>query len=185
MKLIQPPNSKLNNTYLFNLPATQQVCNRICPGCYAAKEQVRFPSVLAARESRLTASAAPDFATRIISELGSLHKPPAFFRIHASGEFYSQPYVDSWSTIAAQFPDIVFYAYTKRLTDFDFTAFKSLPNTVLINSLHFGKLNYGPLSAAPANAFVCPSSASVHCGLQCTYCMTKTAEQNGVYFVKH
>ena len=185
MKLIQPGNTKLNNTMMFNLPATLEVCGRLCAGCYAAREQVRFPSILVARDNRYLASQQSDFADKIIAELTKLKKKPLYFRIHASGEFYSQTYINHWQKIASSFPSITFYAYTKRLQDFDFTQLSSLPNFVLINSLHFGKLNYGPESAAPTNAFICPSSSSIKCGIHCSYCMTKTAQTNGVYFRKH
>lgn len=185
MKLIQKGNSKLHNMYMFNLPATHAVCNRICPGCYAAREQTRFPAILTARESRYTASIAPTFASTIISEINSLRTKPLYFRIHASGEFYSQAYIDSWYTIASSFPSITFYAYTKRLAHFDFSSLNSLPNFVLINSLHFRGLNYGPLSSAPADAFICPSHSGATCGQSCVYCMTKTAQANSVWFIKH
>lgn len=185
MKLIQKGNSKLHNMYMFNLPATHAICNRICPGCYAAREQTRFPAILTARESRYTASIAPTFASTIISEINSLRTKPLYFRIHASGEFYSQAYIDSWHTIASAFPSITFYAYTKRLAHFDFSSLSSLPNFVLINSLHFRGLNYGPASSAPADAFICPSHSGATCGDSCTYCMTKTAQTNSVWFIKH
>lgn len=185
MKLIQKGNSKLHNMYMFNLPATHAICNRICPGCYAAREQTRFPVILTARESRYTASIAPTFASTIISEINSLRTKPLYFRIHASGEFYSQAYIDSWYTIASSFPSITFYAYTKRLAHFDFSSLSSLPNFVLINSLHFRGLNYGPASSAPADAFICPSHSGATCGDSCTYCMTKTAQTNSVWFIKH
>lgn len=185
MKLIQKGNSKLHNMYMFNLPATHAICNRICPGCYAAREQTRFPAILTARESRYTASASPTFASTIISEINSLRTKPLYFRIHASGEFYSQAYIDSWHTIASSFPSITFYAYTKRLAHFDFSSLSSLPNFVLINSLHFRGLNYGPASSAPADAFICPSHSGATCGDSCTYCMTKTAQTDSVWFIKH
>lgn len=185
MKLIQKGNSKLHNMYMFNLPATHAICNRICPGCYAAREQTRFPAILTARESRYTASIAPTFASTIISEINSLRTKPPYFRIHASGEFYSQAYIDSWYTIASSFPSITFYAYTKRLAHFDFSSLSSLPNFVLINSLHFRGLNYGPISSAPTDAFICPSHSGATCGDSCTYCMTKTAQANSVWFIKH
>lgn len=185
MKLIQPGNSKLNNTHMFNLPATKSVCNRICKGCYAAREQARFPSVLNARENRLTASKSPDFSDNIISELSRLRNKPKYFRVHASGEFYSQSYISSWTKIAKANPSITFYAYTKRLNDFDFSDLSSLDNFVLINSLHFNKLNYGPVEQAPANAFICPSSKDIRCGIECTWCMTKEAQSNGVFFKQH
>lgn len=185
MKLIQKGNSKLHNMYMFNLPAAQEICGRKCPGCYAIKEQVRFPAILTARESRYTASTLPTFASTIIAELNSLRTKPKWFRIHASGEFYSQAYVDSWHTIASSFPSITFYAYTKRLAHFDFSRLASLPNFVLINSLQFHRLNYSKLEDAPKDVFICPSYKGATCGESCTYCQTKTAQANGVWFVKH
>ena len=185
MKLIQSGNTKLHNCYMFNLPASHEVCGRLCSKCYAHREQVRFPSVLSARTDRYLASLQPNFPQQIISELSKLQSPPKWFRIHASGEFYSQAYVDSWYTICSNYPTIGFYAYTKRLKDFDFSKLKALPNMALINSYHFGSVNYGPLSSAPSKAFICPSSKSIRCGIECTYCMTKQAQHNGVYFHVH
>lgn len=184
-KLIQRGNSKLTGMYMFNLPATKAVCSMQCPGCYAAREQARFPSILAARSTRLEAAMQPTFASNVISELNSLRKLPKHFRVHASGEFFSQTYVDAWVQIAKAFPSVTFYTYTKRLKDFDFSNLSVLPNFVLINSLHFGSLNYGPLTQAPTGAFVCPASDTVRCGQHCTYCMSKSAQSNGVYFRKH
>ena len=80
MKLIQKGNSKLHNMYMFNLPATPVVCKRICPGCYAAREQTRFPVVLKARESRYAASLSSTFTATIIKELNSLKTKPKYFR---------------------------------------------------------------------------------------------------------
>lgn len=185
MKLIQPGNSKLHNAYMFNLPATKEVCNRKCAGCYAAREQVRFPAILEARTKRLNASKDTLFSTTIITELTSLKTKPKYFRVHASGEFYSQEYISHWELIAKEFPQITFYAYTKRINDFDFSTLSALPNFVLINSLQFNKLNYSKLEDAPKEAFICPSSKEVLCGETCTYCMTKTAQTNGVWFIKH
>ena len=185
MKLIQPGNSKLHNAYMFNLPATKEVCNRKCAGCYAAREQIRFPVVLEARTKRLNASKDPSFSTTIITELTSLKIKPKYFRVHASGEFYSQDYISHWELIAKEFPQITFYTYTKRINDFDFSRLAALPNFVLINSLQFNKLNYSKLEDAPKEAFICPSSKEVLCGETCTYCMTKTAQTNGVWFIKH
>lgn len=187
-KLTQPGNSKLGaTTHMFNLPASHAVCGRACKGCYAMREQTRFPTVLRARESRYQASLQPNFAQRIIAELKAKRKLPAYFRVHASGEFYSQQYIDSWHTIASAFPSVTFYAYTKRKSDFDFTSLSSLPNFILIDSLHFGRLNYGKLGTEPANAFVCPTGTDslIQCGVSCSYCMTKEAQHNGVYFIQH
>lgn len=185
MKLIQKGNAKLHNMYMFNLPATKDICGRICPGCYAIKEQVRFPIVVEARNKRLEASKQEDFVATVVKEISSLRTKPKYFRTHASGEFYSQEYIDKWSIIADKFPDITFYAYTKRLKHFDFSSLQNKENFVLINSLQFTKLNYGKKEEAPEGAFMCPSTEGATCGESCTYCMSKTAQTNGVWFIKH
>lgn len=186
MKAIQKGNAKLHNMHMFNIPASHEVCGRTCKGCYAIKEQVRFPAtVMGARLKRLELAKHPSFDIQISEELARLRKKPKFFRIHASGEFFSQDYVDAWQRIAQANPTIVFYAYTKRKSEFNFEAITDLANFVLIDSLHFGKLNYGPLDKAPEGAFVCPSYLGETCGESCTYCMTKPAQANGVYFKQH
>jgi hypothetical protein len=185
MKLIQKGNSKLHNAYMFNIQATKQICSMECPGCYARKEQIRFPKVLEVREQRYEVSTKADFAMKIIDEIQKLRNKPKYFRIHASGEMYSQVYINKWVQIVKSNPDIIFYTYTKRLADFDFSVLKELPNMVLINSLHFKTINYGKLEQAPKEAFICPVSKATRCGIECSYCMTKQAQNNGVYFIKH
>lgn len=186
-KLIQPGNTKLKGMYMFNLPASKEVCNRICKGCYAIKEQVRFPAALAARTERYNASLEDSFPATVTKELGRLRKRPQYFRIHASGDFYAQDYINKWYSIASANPDITFYAYTKRMKDFDFSQLSNLSNVMLIDSLHFKKLNYGPEEKAPDGAFICPDHKNeTQCGVTCTYCMTKEgAHTNGVFFIQH
>lgn len=189
MKLIQRGNTKLSaaNIYMFNLPATQEVCGRTCKGCYAIKEANRFPTVQQARQRRYEAALQPDFHRNIIKEISSLRKPPKYFRVHASGEFFSQPYVNSWRTIAKNFPTIVFYAYTKRIKDFDFSELKALPNFVVIDSFQYGGLNYGSLEKASKESFICPhqKGTAIECGIDCSFCMTKEAQSRAPYFKKH
>ena len=189
-KLTQPGNSKLGKSMrMFNLPATQEVCGRQCKGCYAASEERRWPTVSKARQMRYEAALQPDFVSRIKSELTALRTKPKYFRVHSSGEFFSQPYVDAWVRIASSFPDITFFAYTKRKSTFNFKSLEALPNFILIDSFHFGRLNYATLDKAPAGAFICPDqkgAVDVQCGTTCTYCQTKgAADVNGVFFVQH
>lgn len=42
----------------------------------------------------------------------------AAIRIHDSGDFFSVEYLEAWMNIARQFPDILFYAYTKDVRMF-------------------------------------------------------------------
>lgn len=187
-RLIQKGNTKLHNCYMFNIPASKEICGQICPNCYARKEQIRFPIVKNSRTVRYIASLEDNFANKVIDELNHLRNLPKYFRIHASGEFYSPAYINKWVTIAKKFEHIIFYAYTKRLNDFDFSILQALPNVVLINSLQYGGLNYGKLEDAPQKSFVCPYGIkpNVKCGDTCTYCMTKgKADITGVYFLRH
>ena len=185
MTLLKYGNAKLNNTLVFNLPASNEVCGRICKNCYAIKAQRIYPNVLPYRTRMLEYSQQPNFVSTIINDINSCTKPFKYIRIHESGDFYSQDYINSWIDIASSFPQYTFYAYTKRLNEFDFSSFKSLPNVVLINSLHFGKLNYGKPGSEPVVAFVCPATKLTRCGIECVYCMTKQAQHNGVYFHIH
>ena len=186
MTLLKYGNLKLNNTLVFNLPASQETCGRICRNCYAIKAQRMYPNVLPYRNRMLLASQQPDFVQRISDDINSCRKPFKYIRIHESGDFNSQSYIGKWTTIAKSFPQYIFYAYTKRLSEFDFTSFKALPNVVLINSLHFNRINYGKPGTEPPGAFVCPASKSIKCGIECTWCQTKgQADDHGVYFHEH
>lgn len=40
----------------------------------------------------------------------------AAIRIHDSGDFFSREYLEAWIDIARDFPDVLFYAYTKEVT---------------------------------------------------------------------
>ena len=187
-KLIQLGNFKLPNILMFNIPATKEICGRVCPGCCSHKAYKIYPNVLPAQESRYKATLQLDFVSRIKKEIESIKKPFKYFRIHASaGEFYSQQYLNSWHRIAKHFPKIIFYCYTKRKKDFDFSLFENEPNVIVIDSFHFKGLNYGPIDKAPANAYICPhqKGTTTICGQTCSYCMTKEAQTNSVYFIKH
>ena len=187
MHLFKYENLKLKQQFIFNLPASKAICNRLCPGCYANKAQLRFPAVLAYRESMYQQSLLPSFVDAIVSKLTHTRRKSRTVRIHESGEFYSQEYIDKWASIATQLPQFTFYTFTKRLTDFDFSHLMSLPNVVVIDSLMYGKLNYGKLSTLDQSKFICPSTLGqpVVCGQSCKYCQTKTAQIDGVQFVKH
>lgn len=69
--LIQTGNSKLKEAgiLMFNLPAGKITCGRVCVGCYALKEEARWPSVITARTTRLEASKQLSFVDDIQQEL--------------------------------------------------------------------------------------------------------------------
>jgi hypothetical protein len=135
MKLLSKSNSKLykDGILTFGLPA-----GKTCPGagackaiCYAQKGCYRFKNVKAVQEARLEVTKQDDFARLISLEIFKHKKAPKAIRIHDSGDFYSQEYLNKWVLIAHKNPDIIFYAYTKSL-DLDFS--KRPANLLIIAS---------------------------------------------------
>lgn len=182
-KLLKYENAKLKHQLIFNLPVSKAICGRQCPGCYALKAQVRFPkTVLPYRERMHAASLQDDFTTQIIAEITKCKRPLSAVRIHEAGEFYSQAYIDKWVTIAKACPTVKIYTFTKRIKEFNFKALMALPNTSIVDSLMHGGLNYGPIAKLNPAVKICPSTS---CGIQCTYCMSKAAQANGIQFVAH
>lgn len=133
-------NRKLpTTTAIFNLPAVET-----CPGatdeckryCYAKKAERIYRGVLSCRRENLIDSRSRSFAAQAINDLSLLQARGKIkkVRIHESGDFYSQAYVNKWVVIAAALPDLIFYAYT-RSYKLDFTELQALPNVRLIFSL--------------------------------------------------
>ena len=189
MKLLQYGNYKLQDMVTFNIPARVDICGRVCKNCYSYKAYRIYPNVLPAQEARYQASLQPDFVAQVTKEFKRIKKSYKYVRWHASaGEFYSQEYIDKVTNIASTHPQYIFYAYTKRLKDFDFSELQKLSNFILIDSLHFGGINYG--IKPPVNAFICPATvkttrSTTQCGKTCTWCMTKAAQRQSVYFYQH
>ena len=75
-----------------------------------------MPNVANARLSNLYASLESNFVSDAISDL-TYHAKRGInvVRLHDSGDFYSQEYLDAWKAVAKALPDMVFYAYTKSL----------------------------------------------------------------------
>jgi hypothetical protein len=117
-------NSKLNKTSAkagyrvvgFGLPAVDT-----CPGasackgiCFATQGTYRFRGVRAVRSGNWEASQSPTFVSDMIAAIRR-RRSRNTVRVHDSGDFYNQEYLDSWFTIARALPQVRFYAYTKSL----------------------------------------------------------------------
>jgi hypothetical protein len=122
-------NTKLNKTSAkagyrvvgFGLPAVDT-----CPGasackgiCFATQGTYRFRAVRAVRAENLAASQGDTFVNDMIAAIRR-RRSRNVVRVHDSGDFYSQSYLDSWFAIARALPGKIFYAYTKSL-HLDFT----------------------------------------------------------------
>ena len=93
--------------------------------CYARKAECSYPSCLPCRYSNLDASKEKAFIDNMIAMIEDLLSKPSYkackkivYRIHESGDFYSQEYFSKWLKIAKHFRDnkkLVFVAYTKSV----------------------------------------------------------------------
>ena len=84
--------------------------------CYAKQGMYNFSNVKKARMEALEQTLAADFVEKSIAGLTKFAKSKFnVVRVHDSGDFYSQEYLEKWYAIAAAVPQMKFYAYTKAL----------------------------------------------------------------------
>jgi hypothetical protein len=108
-----------------------------CRGpCFAKQGRYIMESVMNPRLSNLQATMQDSFVPDMIAALRRKRSYNTV-RIHDSGDFYSQSYLDKWIAIAKALPGKVFYAYTKALT-LDFT---QVPGNLRITQSLGGKFD--------------------------------------------
>lgn len=129
----------------FGVPAYRSASGfKTCPKagacaavCYARQGSYTWSTVQTAREANLRRIRA-DIRGFVRDALQDLQRIRArYVRVHDSGDFFSQAYLDAWSRIAREFPDKTFYAYTKSL-HLDFNA---CPENLRITQSEGGKLD--------------------------------------------
>jgi len=98
---------------VFNIPpiSTCKPSKWCAKNCYARHGKHGLPNVKNGSNWRLRESKKKDFVERMVKEIKGKWK---YFRIHASGDFYSDDYVDKWIEIIKQCDDTIFLAFTKR-----------------------------------------------------------------------
>jgi len=107
---------KKTRTVSFNLPAIKAcpmagVCASVC---YATQGAYVYPNVQASRAYNFDiAQHNPGFQDMLIHDLKLIKQ--SSIRIHDSGDFFNQAYLNAWIAAMKQFPDKQFYAYTKSL----------------------------------------------------------------------
>ena len=108
-------NKKLKKTYIFNLPAVL-TCNptAICAKiCYALKAERMYPQTKPCRMNNW--DVVKNDSSWVHALINKLHNAKhKYLRIHESGDFFSQHYVNQWIAIAQATPTIQFLAFTKR-----------------------------------------------------------------------
>lgn len=123
-------NSKIGVCTNWNLPPILSCVQGIpcARDCYAVKLFKLYPNCRKAYLKNLYAvQSALDETMTLIRYHLSVH-PTDYVRIHVSGDFISQAYLDRWIDIATDFPEMQFLAFTKRYT-FDYNA---APNNLKI-----------------------------------------------------
>lgn len=201
MKLLSKGNSKLaDHVGTFSIIASKEVCGRECPGCYAIAEQKRWKgTVVKGRNNRLDISKSDLFVDQMITEIKK--SKFKYIRLHGSGEFYSQEYINKWVEIAKEIykfnPNIIFYTYTKRKNDYDFSIIENLDNFIIHNSIveddNRSYINYGTLeylNKIKRDTFICPVTTmdeklDKQCGNSCTWCMEPCNKGTSIVFKVH
>jgi hypothetical protein len=121
MVYISPGNRRMKIP-TFSLPSETTCPNstELCrDNCYAKKAERAYKNVLPSRIRNLKETKDKiEFAVNIYKWL--IKKQPKYFRIHESGDFYSQDYFDIWCGVSRLFPEINFLAYT-QMYDLDLT----------------------------------------------------------------
>ena len=108
---------KLNNKRLFEFNLTAK---KTCPQakdclkyCFADKGTYKYPVVKNKYDNNIKATKRENFSSEIQAEIDK--KSIEAIRIHSSGDFYSQKYLNKWIKIAKKNPKIIFYGYTKSI----------------------------------------------------------------------
>lgn len=113
---------------IFNLTekvtciGSTEVCRK---NCYACKASIQYKNTVPQRRAKNTEAVNSIYfiqtMCKMLTKLSKQKGFKGFFRIHESGDFMSQSYVNAWVCIASNFPNIRFLAFTKSFS-LDFSA---------------------------------------------------------------
>jgi hypothetical protein len=181
-------NAKISKDCLISCLPTEICfgCNKQCAGCYAKKAEIRFPNALQSRRRKLAQTKSDNFVADAVAEIRKSNKK--YVRIHESGDFYDQAYIEKYVDIVKALPDVKFYAYTKKDKKLNFSALLKLDNFNLIVSntpmgLNYGDMDYCKKLVKDHGYKLCPCGIdkTVVCMGDCKYC----ADHDKVCFLKH
>ena len=183
---------------VFNLPQ-----GKTCPGktalcreiCYAAKAERMYPAAAAMRARNLVAAEKDTFVDDMIAEI--LGSGVSLLRIHESGDFFSQEYLNKWVKIIEVCSRVKFLAYTKSFM-LDWTNALHMDNLSLLWSID-KTTKTGPPLPTRATAYTvakgedrppvsgevtCTHTSDKHyCGTECTLCWDDVGHH--IYFPQH
>ncbi len=189
-------NRKCKNMLIFNLsrescpPIAKKICYKTC---YTGKVERLYPTARRFREENYRLAKRQNLLLlHRLLHTQLARSPVDTVRIHESGDFFSEGYLQMWHSIIVQFPDRYFFGFTKV-----YDKYKSIidylnvrHNVNIINSFIDGELNYGDgahlakIKLFNPNIYICPASAkegAPKCGVDCFYC----SQEKGKYPVFH
>lgn len=112
--------------------------------CYAASDEARYLPVSSQRQKNFAIlkrlKNRQEMAKLIYDSLlkEEVDKVSKYFRLHVSGDFFSQEYFDAWIAVARKIPDTVFYCYTKSIP-FWINRLSQIPNNLKLTASYGGK----------------------------------------------
>lgn len=138
-------NMKLKKTFTisFGLPAVE-ACPQagMCASvCYATQGTYNIPVVRRARAFNFRQAKQANFRYKLCADfyhLWNYGKGVTSIRIHDSGDFFSQRYLDDWFYGIRKFPGVQFYCYTKSLH----LDWRGKPNNLTVVQSCGGKLDH-------------------------------------------
>ena len=166
-------------------------CPCSCEGCYATKGNYNYPSVRNALGIRTWLVYNDlDFLYRAIRAQIEIYEIK-YIRIHASGDFCSDEYINMWVDICLNYPGTLFWSYTKNRNAE--ASFDSVENGNIVKSLIPGKgFNFGHcdyiimlydyLTSIGKTVYICRCGIdkNQHC-INCKGCLT----HEYVLFIEH
>lgn len=181
-----------------------------CKSCYACKGRHVFNNVSNAHLNNfvhaLVATKDKKLRTNFIDTISKVLSNKSLFRIHESGDFFSQEYLNIWNIIIGAHKSTKFWFYTRN---FNLKYDKILSNSNVIgyisiddynikaaNSLQKKypkfKLAYGPVTNEQAtelitnNTVICPlTNGKTYSQLRCSECKICISGSKNVIFIKH
>lgn len=184
-----------NKTYVVNINGKEYellgTCPCHCDGCYATKGNYRFQSSINALGMRTWLVLNDlDFVKRCIMAQIEAYNI-RLVRIHASGDFVNDEYIEMWREIAIANPDVVMWSYTKNVKAE--TAFDGIDNVNIVKSIvrgfgfNFGHIDYiikvyNALKAMGKSVYICRCGIdkNQHC-VNCHAC----SKCEYVLFIEH
>jgi len=173
-------NSKMGkHVYIFNIPA-KKTCTPTSwclkgkdgkPACYALRNNFLLPNAISSAEERYIQSQSDSFIEEMTNFIKK--RKVKYFRIHSSGDFYSEVYINKWIEIAKNCSETKFRSSThRRDLIHKIEELNSLPNVIVRESLDkdiekpSSELNFSAL----ASLDIVKKENSYHCLNSCEKC---------------